>query len=55
MNHGSPRPSNMLNVFEAIAAQMPIEAARVFLITMIEVTKSGTALILMAREKESIN
>lgn len=42
INHGRPSPSRMANMFEAIAAQMPIEAALVFLITMIEVTRSGT-------------
>lgn len=43
MVQGRPRPRRMAKMFEAMAAEMPIEAAFVFLITIIEVTRSGTA------------
>lgn len=51
MVQGRPRPSNMANMLDAIAAQIPIDAWLVFLITIIDVTRSGTGEQKRKREK----
>lgn len=43
MVQGSPRPKRVAKMLAEMAAQMPIDAVPVFLMTMIEVTRSGTA------------
>lgn len=43
MAHGRPRPNRIAKIFEAIAAHIPMEAWPVFLMTIIDVTRSGTA------------
>lgn len=43
MAHGKPRPNRIAKIFDAIAAHIPMEAWPVFLMTIIDVTRSGTA------------